>query len=74
MEGKPQPIKYLRRSTRDNFLHISKYLDEDGILHMCKKCRFVLVTGDPSNKIMIAKYFYSNPPEDTNFVVCLECS
>ena len=73
MEGKPQPIKYLRRSTRDNFLHLSKYLDEDGVLHMCKVCRFVHIAGDPSNKIMIT-YIFDNPPDETNFVVCPECS
>ena len=52
---------------------IQEYLDVDGVLHMCKMCRFILIAGDPSNKIMITNYF-SNPPDDTNFVVCPECS
>ncbi len=52
---------------------IQEYLDVDGVLHMCKMCRFILIAGDPSNKIMITNY-YSNPPDDTNFVVCPECS
>ncbi len=54
-------------------INVKEYLDENGVFHMCKICRFVLIAGDPSNKIMITN-FYSDPPEDTNFVVCPECS
>ena len=53
-------------------IDIQEYLDEDGVLHMCKVCRFVHIAGDPSNKIMITN-LYSNPPDNTNFVVCPEC-
>jgi len=51
---------------------LQEYLDEDGVLHMCKICRSVHVAGDPSNKIMIT-YIFRDPPEDTNFVICPEC-
>ena len=52
---------------------IQQYLDEDGVLHMCKLCRFILISGDPSKKIMITNLAY-NPPDDINFVVCDKCS
>ena len=53
-------------------IDLQEYLDEDGVLHMCKICRFVYIAGDPTNKIMVTNIF-SDPPEDTNFVVCPEC-
>ncbi len=52
---------------------IQQYLYEDGVLHMCKLCRFILISGDQSKKIMITNLAY-NPPDDINFVVCHECS
>ena len=53
--------------------NIQQYLDEDGVLHMCKLCRFILISGDSSNKIMITNLCFS-PPDDINIVVCHECS
>ena len=52
--------------------YLQEYLDENGVLHMCKICRFVHIAGEPSNKIMITN-LVSNPPDDINFVVCPEC-
>ena len=51
---------------------LQEYLDEDGVLRMCKICRFIHIAGDPNNKVMIT-YFISDPPEETQFVVCPEC-
>jgi hypothetical protein len=73
MGSQSQPTECYRRSTRRNANHILKYLDENGVLHMCKTCRFVLIAGDVSKKIMVVN-FYSDPPDDTNFIVCPECS
>ena len=53
--------------------YLLEYLDENGVLHMCVKCRFIYVKGNPKNKIMVAR-FYNNPPKNTNFVVCTKCS
>ncbi len=47
--------------------------DENGILHMCKKCHFVLFAGDKKDRVLVSK-FYNEPPKDVNFVVCHECS
>lgn len=51
---------------------LQQYLDEDGVLHMCKICRFVHIAGNPAEKIMIT-YLFRDPPEDTNYVLCPEC-
>ena len=53
--------------------YLLEYLDQDGVLHMCEKCRFIHIGGNPKNKIMVI-CFYNNPPKSTNFVVCPECS
>ena len=52
---------------------MQKFLDEDGVLHMCEECRSVLIGGDPYNRLIVT-YLYRNPPEDTNFVICPKCS
>jgi hypothetical protein len=52
---------------------MQEYLDEDNILHMCEKCRSILISGDPDNRIIVT-YLYTNPPEGTNFVICPDCS
>ncbi len=52
---------------------ITDIIDEHGVLHMCKKCNFVLVAGNKNDKVLITRY-YRNQPIDTKFVVCDGCS
>jgi len=47
--------------------------DENGKLHMCKKCNFVLVAGKERDKVIVSKY-YMHQPNGTNFVVCPDCN
>ncbi len=51
---------------------IENIKDENGVLHVCKNCNFVLYAGNKKDRILVSK-IYRVPPKSANLVVCDDC-
>lgn len=48
------------------------FINKDGYIHMCEKCRLVMRAHIPYSWNLVAGW-YDDPPENTIYVICPDC-